>query len=62
MNKQGELDELDKKIAYYYRNNFPIKYVCNKTEVKYSTIQYRIYKMKKHGLLKRWWEEDGEQI
>ena len=57
MNKQGELDELDKQIAYYYRNNFPIKDVCGKTGRKYSTIIYRINKMKKHGLLKRWWEE-----
>lgn len=57
MNKQGVLDDLDKKIAYYYRNNFPNKVISSKTGVKYNTIIYRINKMKKYGLLKRWWEE-----
>ena len=57
MNKQGKLDELDKKIVYYYRNNFPIKEMCSKTGMKYQAILYRINKLRKHGILKRWWEE-----
>ena len=57
MDKQGKLDEIDKKIIYYYRNNFPIKDISKYTELKYSTVQYRINKLKKHNLLKRWWEE-----
>ena len=57
MDKQGKIDEIDKKIIYYYRNNFPIKDISKYTELKYSTVQYRINKLKKHNLLKRWWEE-----
>ena len=62
MNKQGELDNLDKKIAHYYRNDFPIKEISNKTGLKYNTVIYRIHKMKKRGILKKWWEEDVEEI
>ena len=57
MNKQGELDSLDEKIKYYYRNDFPIKDISIKTGLKDSAITYRIHKMKKRGILKRWWEE-----
>ena len=57
MNKQGELDSLDKKIAYYYRNDFPIKVICDKVGEKYSTVHYRINKMRKYKILKKWWEE-----
>lgn len=56
MNKQGKLDKLDEQIIYFYRNNFPTKEICKKTGEKISKIQYRISKMKKYGLLKRWWE------
>ena len=62
MNKQGELDSLDKRIKYYYRNNFSIKEISNKTGLKYNTVIYRIHKMKKRGILKKWWEEDVEEI
>lgn len=57
MNKYGELDEIDKRIVYYYRNDFPIKDMSNKIGLKYSTIQYRIHKLRKNKLLKKWWEE-----
>lgn len=51
------MDELDKKIKYYYRNNFPIKDISKKTGKTYCAIQYRIKKLKQQGILKRWWEE-----
>lgn len=57
MNKQGELDSLDERIKYYYRNDFSIKEISNKTGLKYNTVIYRIHKMKKRGILKKWWEE-----
>ena len=62
MNKQGELDSLDERIKYYYRNDFPIKEISNKTGLKYNTVIYRIHKMKKRGILKKWWEEDVKEI
>ena len=57
MNKQGVIDELDKKIIYYYRNNFPTKSMAEKTGFETKLIQNRITRLRKYGLLKRWWEE-----
>lgn len=57
MDKQIKIDDLDKKIIYYYRNNFPIKDIMNKTGESKNKIIYRIHKLKKQNVLKRWWEE-----
>lgn len=57
MNKQGKLDELDKQIIYYYRNNYSFKKICEKTEKPETTIKGRMNKLYKHKLLKRWWKE-----
>lgn len=51
------MDELDKIIKYYYRNDFPIGTILEKTGLTINQVRYRIEKMKKQGILKRWWEE-----
>ena len=51
------MDELDEKIVYYYRNNFPVKDIMQKTGESKNKITYRLLKLKKQGVLKRWWEE-----
>lgn len=57
MNKQGKLDELDKQIVYYYRNDFSFKKICEATGKPETTIKGRMNKLYKHKLLKRWWKE-----
>lgn len=52
------VDELDKKLMYYYRNNFPKKEMAVKTGVELRIVNNRLLRLRKHGLLKRWWEED----
>lgn len=51
------IDELDKKIIYYYRNNFPRKAMVEKTGVELRIIQNRMTRLRKYGFLKRWWED-----
>ncbi len=51
------MDELDKKIIYYYRNNFPMKKICEITGENYNRIKARMNKLYKKKLLKRWWDE-----
>ena len=51
------MKEIDKKIVYYYRNNFPRKDICEKLDIKIDFLERRITKLRKQGLLKRWWEE-----
>ena len=51
------MKDIDKKVIYYYRNDFPIKYIMEKTGLKLHQVRYRIDKYKKQGVLKRWWEE-----
>ena len=58
MNKIIYVDDLDKKLIYYYRNNFPKKSIAEKTGVELRIINNRLIRLKKHGLLKRWWEEE----
>ena len=58
MNKVIYVDELDKKLIYYYRNNFPKKSMAEKTGLDLKIVQNRLNRLRKHGLLKRWWEED----
>ena len=57
MNKQGKIDDLDKKIIYYYRNDFRTKTMAEKTGVEVRLIQNRIARLRRYGYLKRWWEE-----
>ena len=54
-----KLDELDKKIIYYYRNDFPFKRICELTEKPESLIKSRMTKLYRHKLLVRWWKEQG---
>lgn len=51
------MDKIDKQIIYYYRNNFSQKSMCEKIGITIGSLQYRITKLKKQGLLKRWWDE-----
>ena len=51
------MEYLDKKIIYYYRNNFPVKKICELTGESYNRIRGRIDILRKKGLLKRWWQE-----
>ena len=54
---KGELDELDKKIIYYYRNDFPTKKIAEITGESQSRINNKKNRLRKMGLLKRWWKE-----
>lgn len=51
------MNDLDEKLIYYYRNNFPVKDIMAKTGESKNKITYRLWKLKKQGVLKRWWEE-----
>lgn len=52
------IDELDKKLIYYYRNDFKTKYVAELTGVELRIIKNRLARLRKYKMLKRWWEED----
>lgn len=52
------VDELDKKLMYYYRNDFPKKEMAVKTGVDLNIVHNRLVRLRKHGMLKRWWEEE----
>ena len=52
------VDELDKKLMYYYRNDFPKKAMAEKTGLDLKIIHNRLVRLRKHGMLKRWWEEE----
>ena len=54
------MNDLDKTIKYYYRNDFPIREICKKTGKTIGVVKYRIKKMKDQGILKKWWEEGEE--
>lgn len=51
------MDELDKKLIYCYRNDFTTKKMSEITGIKLNTVRYRLQKLKKKGLLRKWWEE-----
>ena len=55
------VDELDKKLMYYYRNDFPVKSIVVKTGVEEKIIRSRLSKLRRCGMLKRWWEEDERE-
>ena len=51
------MDDFEKKVAYYYRNNFSRKQICEITGKSYNAVRWKINKLKKQGVLKRWWNE-----
>ena len=57
MYQKTRIDDLDKKIIYYYRNNFRTKSMAEKTGVEVRIIRNRIARLRRYGYLKRWWEE-----
>ena len=57
MSRPIVIDEIDKKIIYYYRNNFPGKAMCEKIGISPKTLYGRLAKLRKLGMLKRWWNE-----
>ena len=62
MSKVIFVDELDRKLMYYYRNNFKNKTIAQLTGLELRIIKNRMIKLKKQGLLKRWWEEENEEL
>ena len=52
-----KIDEIDKQIIYYYRNDFSRKSMCEKIGLSMNSLIYRLKKLKDQGLLKRWWED-----
>lgn len=52
-----KIDEIDKKIIYYYRNDFREKSMCVKLGISINSLRKRKTKLRKLGLLKKWWEE-----
>ena len=56
MTRSGKMDEIDKVIAYCYRNGYPIKDICVKTGLSVGKVGYRLDKLRKAGL-KKWWQE-----
>lgn len=61
MSKVIFVDELDRKLMYYYRNNFKNKTIAQLTGLELRIVKNRMIKLKKQGLLKRWWEEENER-
>lgn len=51
------VDDVDKKIIYYYRNGFKIKTMAEKTGLELKIITRKLARLRYHGLLKRWWDE-----
>ena len=51
------VDEIDKQLIYYYRNNFKTKQMAEKTGLDLNTVRNKLARLRKHGKLKRWWEE-----
>ena len=62
MSKVIFVDELDRKLMYYYRNNFKNKTIAQLTGLELRIVKNRMIKLKKQGLLKRWWEEENEEL
>ena len=58
MTKDIAMDEIDRKVIYYYRNDFKKKTMAEKLGVEVRIVENKIKRLKKYGLLKRWWEEE----
>ena len=50
-------EEMDKKIEYFYRNNFTRQHMAEELGVSVSKVAYRLQVIRKRKELKRWWEE-----
>lgn len=57
MSKEIIIDEIDKKIVYYYRNDFRVKNIADLTGVELKIIKNRMARLRRLGMLKRWWDE-----
>ena len=57
MKREIAIDEIDRKILYYYRNNFPTKTMAEKLDLELRIVKNKLVRLRKHGYLKRWWEE-----
>lgn len=57
MKREIAMDEIDRKILYYYRNNFPTKAMAEKLDLELRIVKNKLVRLRKHGYLKRWWEE-----
>ena len=55
--KGGNMDDFEKQVIYYYRNNYPVKKICEITGRSYNAVRGKIERLQKKGTLKRWWEE-----
>ena len=58
MKRDIYLDELDVQLIYYYRNDFRVKTMAELTGENLNRVRNRLIRLRKHGKLKRWWEED----
>ena len=51
------IDETDKKLIYYYRNDFSTKQMAEKLGLELNTVRNKLARLRHHGHLKRWWNE-----
>lgn len=52
-----KIDDIDKKIIYYYRNGFRVKTMAEKLGLELRVVKNRVNRLRPYGLLKRWWDE-----
>lgn len=57
MTKQIAMDEIDRKLIYYYRNNYKTKSMAQKLGIEVRVVRNKLIRLKRYGCLKRWWEE-----
>ena len=57
MTKQIAMDEIDRKLIYYYRNNYKTKSMAQKLDIEVRLVRNKLIRLKRYGYLKRWWEE-----
>lgn len=60
MKKDIAMDEIDRWVIYYYRNDFKKKTMAEKLGVEVRIVENKIKRLRKYGFLKRWWEEEVE--
>ena len=57
MKREIVLDEIDHKLVRFYRNDFPSKTMAEKLNMDLRLVRNRLVRLRKHGYLKRWWDE-----
>lgn len=57
MKRKIVIDETDQKLIYYYRNNFRTKSMAEKMGLDLRIVKNKLVRLKKHGYLKRWWDD-----